>query len=482
MKSRIVVLGAGPAGLSAAWQLALAGYQVTVLEKDNLLGGLCQTVEYKDFRFDLGGHRFFSQNEDLVEKITKLMGQELLVRPRTSVIRLQGKYFRYPIELPDLLRKLQLNTTIKCLFGYAYEAIKNRLGESPDSNYERWLVKRYGIPLYNLYFAPYSEKLWGTTMNHMSSDWAAQRISELSFWDVVISLFTAKKDEVRTFTRDFYYPRLGIGQITDKMAEVVQSQNGQVLTNSPVVGIDLSKKPYKVTYLRNGNSTTIPADYVISTIPITDFVKGVRSHVDPKIQKLASRLYFRSLIFLNILLDQNQVSENTWIYVPEKKYQIMRLQEPKNWQPTNAPENKTSMICEIACDYNDETWNVDKDAVYERCIRELDELGFHGLKMNTIDYFITKAQHAYPVYFLGYRQIRETLIDYFNQFSDLILCGRQALYRYNNMDHSLEMGLNAANVIINNAHKNKIYEIAENKVYLEKNHIIRETENSLLQE
>lgn len=478
MHKDVVVLGGGPAGLSAAWELSQAGKSVLVLEKDPIVGGLCQTIQYKNFKFDLGGHRFFSQNNELVDKIRELMGADFVIRPRKSVIRLQGKYFQYPLDLVDLLKNLRLTTSFSFLRGYLVQAIRNGLKIPEEDNYENWLIRQFGRPLYQLYFKPYSEKLWGTQINQLSADWASQRISQLSFWDVLISLVSGKKNAARTFTEKFYYPAGGIGQISETMVAEIESGTGQVELNARITEIKPGRTPLEVTYVQNGKLQQIKAEYVISTIPLPEFSMMVRPQIAVPLQEIAQKLRFRSLIFLNILVDKPRISENTWIYIPEKKYRIMRLQEPRNWYPGNAPANQTSIICEIACNFNDEVWRRDKISLYNQCVAELEELGFPDIRRHTIDYFISRAQHAYPVYYLGYQADSQTLINYLEKYSTLILCGRQGLYRYNNMDHSIEMGLNAAKVILSNKKKSKIYKIATKPDYLEKNHVIREFDTS----
>lgn len=476
MNTDVLILGAGPAGLSAAWELAEAGKRVVVLEKEPQVGGLCQTVQYKDFKFDLGGHRFFSQSKTLVDKIHQLMGADLLLQPRKSVIRLQGKYFNYPLDLPDLLKKLRFSTTLSCLGGYLKQSVRNLLKVPEEDNYETWLVRQFGRPLYQLYFEPYSEKLWGTRITQLSADWASQRISDLSFWEVLKATLSNKPHSARTFTEKFYYPTRGIGHIPEKMTAEIQARRGQVLLNATVTEIRPGANPMEVTFMQNGQARQIQANYVISTIPLPEFALGIRPKIAVPLQEIARTLRFRSLIFLNILLNQPQVSENTWIYIPEKKYRIMRLQEPRNWYFGNAPENQTSMICEIACNFDDAVWHSDPTRLYHDCISELEQLGFAGLRENTIDYFITRAQHAYPVYYLGYQADSQALINAFERYPNLILCGRQGLYRYNNMDHSIEMGLSAAKVILSAQNKRRIYEIANNSEYLETNHVIQETD------
>lgn len=461
MHKRVVILGAGPAGLSAGWKLAEKGCKVEVLELDSRVGGLCKSYYYKDYTFDLGGHRFISKDPELVNDIQELMGDELYVSPRKSVVRLKGKYFYYPLAGKDLISKMNPLTSAKCFADYLYVSTKNRVVSPKEVSLEDWVVNRFGRGLYDIYFGPYSEKLWGISPSKISKDWAAQRISLLNLWDVFLRLLGKKSNAPKTYATRFYYPfKGGIGRMCDRMAERITSNGGSILLNAAVTGVKMNGKGIEeVSYRQDGREKTVTGDVFISTIPLPEFVRAMEPAVGRRYVEVADSMRFRSIRFLNILIDKERISENTWIYIPEGKFKIMRIQEPKNWSPNNAPPGKTSLILEIACDLNDEIWNADEDKLASHCCDELRQLGLlNGEKIN--HKFTTRVAHAYPIYTLDYHKKVNTIYELFDGAKNLIPIGRQGLYRYNNMDHSIKMGFLAARHITDGLPKEEIFKIA----------------------
>lgn len=444
MKKKIVVLGGGPCGLSAAWELSRCGHDVTVIEKDSKVGGLCITNEYKGFRFDLGGHRFISKNRELVENVCKMMGDELLTSSRKSVILLKGKTFDYPLSAKDIFLKMDLWTNLKAFTAYVVAAVSKTLFRKKDHSFEDWIVNRFGRTLYNLFFGPYTEKLWGISPKLISSDWASQRISLLNLKDVLFRLFQLKKGTPRTYAKGYFYPKKGIGQMFDMMSEEISKMGGKVILNATVSAINLHNQSVEsVSYIQRGVTKTIDCDAVISTIPLPGLVKAFPDQLTGKILDSVSALKFRSVRFLNILVDLPDISDNTWMYVSEGKYIMTRIQEPKRRSPFSTPEGKTSIMLEIPCDENDEIWNCSKERLLERCLADLKELGI-DVRNKVIDYFTTSVVHGYPVYSLDYTFHRQKLFDFLDCYKNLITCGRQGTFRYIFMDTSMEMGIAAA--------------------------------------
>jgi len=461
-RKKIVILGAGPAGLSAAWKLSLANVDVEIIEAESQVGGQCRTIRYKEYHFDLGGHRFITQNTELAKEIYNLMSDEFIDRPRKSSIRLKGKYFNYPLDGKDLLKNLNITLSIKCFGNYLFTALKNKFFPKPDNSFEDWVVNRFGRSLYNLYFGPYSAKLWGIEPTKISADWAAQRISLLNLWDVFLRLLGKKKNMPKTYATKFYYPEKGIGRIPERMAEVIEEKGGKIHLNSKVKTIITNgNKIDSIVYENDGKDKKISGDYIVSTIPLPDLVKIISPEIGTAYREAASFLTFRALKFLNITLNKNSFSDNTWIYIPEEQYIFMRIQEPKNWSQDSAPEGKTSIILEIACNVGDNIWNAPDKEIYERCIEDLKKLGFADIKEKTIDYFTTLIEHAYPIYTLNYKKLLRKVFAIVNPFENLICCGRQGLFRYNNMDHSIEMGLLTAEHILFGLPREEIYKIAD---------------------
>ncbi|RMF92642.1 MAG: FAD-dependent oxidoreductase [Candidatus Schekmanbacteria bacterium] len=467
-RKKVIILGGGPAGLSAAWKIAQANHTVIVVEKENQVGGLCMTVQYGDYHFDLGGHRFITQNVELANEIYSLMTDEIITRNRKSVIRLQGEYFSYPLEAKDLLKKLKLSVSIKCFVDYLYSILRCKLFNVKDISFEDWVVNRFGRSLYEIYFGPYSQKLWGVMPNQISSDWAAQRISLINLWDVFLRLLGKKSNTPKTYATRFFYPEKGIGRIPEKMAEVVEEKQGTIYLGYSVEKIICKNNQIdEIIAKKDGETLSLKGDYFISTIPLPEFIQKIEPSAPEEILKISKEMKFRSLVFLNILLDKEMVSDNTWMYIPELCYLFMRIQEPKNWSPHSAPPGKTSLILEIACNAGDEIWRADKKTLYDRCVDDLDKIGFSDIKEKTIDYFLTYAEHAYPIYRLNYKEQLKKTIPFINSFENLVCCGRQGLFRYNNMDHSIEMGLLAAEHVLFGLPKNEILKIASEEEIFE---------------
>ncbi|MFH1898030.1 MAG: FAD-dependent oxidoreductase [Candidatus Desantisbacteria bacterium] len=265
--TRVAILGAGPAGLSAALRLAKQGVHVEVIEAEPQVGGLCRTIQHDDFFFDLGGHRFATKDKGLEQDIKELMGSELVTRPRCSTIWLNGKYINYPLELVDLLRKMNPFASTRCILDYFLAALARRVASSPDKTFEDWIIHRFGKGLYSAYFGPYSSKLWGIPPDLISADWAEYRITLINLWDIILRLFRLKKDTPTTYITNFYYPKSrGIGRIWEYTADAILDNGGIIHLNSTVEELQVDKN--RVVFLKDRVLlNTIKYDFVICTIP-----------------------------------------------------------------------------------------------------------------------------------------------------------------------------------------------------------------------
>ena len=444
----VVVLGGGPCGLSAAWELSRNGKNVIVIEADSSLGGLCKTVRYKGFNFDLGGHRLISKNNELLSKISELMGDELLVSERISAIRLNGREFQYPLSAGDILKQTDIRFMTGCLMDYVYQCIYKRIKHVPDDSFEDWIINRFGSTLYNTFFKDYTSKLWGIPSSKLSSDWAAERISLLNLWDVVLRLCGLGKNTPRTYTRTFFYPKYGIGQIFEYIGKEIKNNGGNIILSATFKRLLLEGDDVKgIIYNINGKDETISCDWIISTIPITDLFSSFdRGEVYQGLNGTLRSLRYRSLRFLNILIDKPEIGKNTWIYIPDGKYIMTRIQEPKKRSPHNAPDGKTSLILEIPCFYNDEIWNMPDDLLFKRGVNDLLKLGI-DIKSNVIDYFYTRAKHAYPIYQLDYKLHLKKLVSLIDGIENILISGRNGRFKYIFMDRAMEMGFEAAMIL-----------------------------------
>lgn len=444
MKKKILILGGGPCGLSAAWELCRYGHDVTVIEKESKVGGLCITNEYKGYRFDLGGHRFISHNKELVENVCDLMDDQLLTSNRKSVILLKGKTFDYPLSAKDIFRKMDLWTNLKVFASYLIAAVSRIIFRKKDISFEDWIVNRFGRTLYNLFFGPYTEKLWGISPKLISTDWASQRISLLNLKDVIFRLLKLKRGTPRTYAKGYFYPKKGIGQMFDIMGEDITRRGGRIILDATVSRILVNHNSVeRVCYTQYGTTKTLDCDAVISTIPLPDLVKAFPGFLTTDLIGHTTPLRFRAVRFLNILVDLPDISDNTWMYVSEGKYITTRIQEPKRRSPFSAPEGKTSVMLEIPCNENDEIWNCPKESLLKRCLADLKELGI-DIKDKVLDSFTTSVTHGYPVYSLDYAMHRQKLFDFLDPYENLITCGRQGTFRYIFMDTAMEMGITAA--------------------------------------
>ncbi|MDP2905019.1 MAG: FAD-dependent oxidoreductase [Candidatus Omnitrophota bacterium] len=466
-KLKIVVLGAGPAGLSCAWKLAEAGYEVVVLEKEDQVGGICRTIRRGDYLFDLGGHRFITKDEELGRVIQELMADELLTTPRKSVIRLRGKYFQYPLELKNLFFNMDKLFLIESMCDYIYSVVSKRLLNKQDASFEDWVVNRFGRALYNVYFGVYTEKLWGISPKQISADWAAQRISLLNLWDVLTRLAGKESNRPKTYALEFAYPKAGIGRISDRMREEIEKNGGKIILGAKVNKIFLDDvKIKKVGYQHGGELKDISADWIVSSIPINEFIGSMDPAPRPEYAQAAKAMRFRAVRFLNLIVDAEEVTDNTWMYIPEKSFLFFRIQEPKNWSRASAPAGKTSLILEIACNPGDEIATAPEEIIFDRCKKDLDKLGlFDTSKIR--EYFTTYVEHGYPIYDLTYKDKVAGATRLLKSISNLVPIGRQGLFRYNNMDHSIKMGFLAAEHILHGGMETRIFSIASESVAFE---------------
>ncbi len=440
---KVWVLGGGLAGLSAAHQLTGDGVPVTVLEKEARVGGLARSYESGGFTHDLGPHRFHTQDPELLEHVRELLGGRLEERTRRSRIQLEGRFFDYPLRVKNAFLKMPPLTTAKIVVDYLTAKAGGIIHPSRDRNFEEWVVSRFGRKMYEIYFKVYTEKMWGLPCTELSADWAAQRITLLSLWDTLVKTVFRRENVPRTYVSRFYYPRTGgIGAIGEAYAERIVEGGGEIRLNTKVD--DVGVEDGRVTYvgLNGGRVEVGEEDVVFSTIPLTDFVRAVKPKPPEGVVEAAEKLRFRSINLINMRFDRDRVSLDNWIYLPEPRFIANRLSESKNFSEANAPEGKTIVAAELTCRRGDEVWNAGGElggsVVEEMASMGLvDEGEYMGCEAHGMEY-------AYPVYDIGYRENLKTILDYLNSMVNLRVFGRNGLFRYNNMDHSISMGLTAA--------------------------------------
>lgn len=444
----IIILGGGLAGLSAAYVLTKADQKVIIFERDSTVGGLAKTIVRGKFRFDLGGHRFFTKNEKTERFVKDLMDGELLVVPRKSKIYLRNKYFDYPLKPLNSILGLGLPTTFKIFLDYGLERSKGLLKQTENISLEEWVVNHFGRTMFNIYFKEYSEKVWGIECDRISSEWVAQRIKGLSLIKAVKNaFFRFSGRDIPTLADRFLYPSLGIGQISDRLKERID-KDSRILTNTRINRLDHSDYRVKSVTVNNCDHTyVIRGKEFISTIPLTSLVQMLNPSPPEDVLFAASRLRYRDLVIVTIAINRERITDQTWIYIPERNIPFSRIHEPKNWSIKMAPEDKTHIVTEYFCFEGDNIWSVSDTVLTEITVKSLEELGF--IKRNeVIDSIVIRVPKAYPLFEVGYIKHYDKIIDYLKRFKNLHIAGRGGMFRYYNMDHAIETGIEIARKIL----------------------------------
>jgi len=456
---KVCILGAGPCGLTAAWELAKQSVDVTVVEKDDAVGGLCKTVRRNGYQFDLGGHRFISKDARLVEDIRALMGGGLLTRNRKSVIRFRDRQYDYPLNLRSIAAGSSPWMNVKFAAGYLASAGGLTRPRSADGTFDNWTEKRFGRPISDVFFRPYTEKLWGVSADKLSSDWAAQRIPQLDAKNVLMKALGLSGKKTRSFAPIYLYPKGGIGAIFESMAGDVTRLGGKIVTGASVAGFETDGNRIRsVAVDGGGGKRLVEADIFLSTIPVDELQNLLGEGSVP--------LPYRSLRFINIMLDMENLSPNTWMYVPEGGLIMTRIQEPRRRSEFSAPDGKTSVMLEIPCDGGDAIWNMPDDELLQNGLRDLKKLGF-DVSSKVLGHFTARARYAYPRFEIGYREKVNEIRRAVKKFGNLTTLGRQGLFRYIFMDTAMLMGRNWARAVLEGGHVDGIEEMENDPALLE---------------
>jgi protoporphyrinogen oxidase len=443
----VVIIGAGPAGLTAALELSKSGLQPTVLEADDIVGGIARTARYKGYLFDMGGHRFFTK-VSLVERMWReVLGDDLLSRPRSSRIYYRGKFFNYPLDPKNALMGLGLREALHCAGSYAYARL---FPIHPEPDFETWVTNRFGRRLFEIFFRTYTEKVWGIPCNQIRSDWAAQRIKDLSLVSLVMNALTPKRKArkgkvIKTLIGEFLYPRTGPGLMWERTRDIVTERGSEVLLNTPVEKIHW--EPGRVLDVEAGGRR-FTADHFVSSMPIRDLVERMEPAVPAAIREAAAELNYRDFLTVALIVkDRNCFSDN-WIYVHEPGVKVGRIQNYKSWSPEMVPDPaNTCLGLEYFCFEGDGLWNTTDWELIKLARRELHELGLSRPE-DYLDGTVVRVRKAYPVYDEKYRKVLDELRLFFRTLPNLQLVGRNGMHRYNNQDHSMLTAILAARNIL----------------------------------
>ncbi|GEO08493.1 NAD(P)/FAD-dependent oxidoreductase [Segetibacter aerophilus] len=444
---RIAVIGAGPAGLTAAYLLSKANQDVVVFEKDpKYVGGISRTESYKGYNFDIGGHRFFSKSKEVEDFWTEILGDELIDRPRSSRIFYNNKFFSYPLEGMEALTKLGIFESALCVLSY----LKAKAFPIKDpKNFEEWVSNQFGKRLFNIFFKTYTEKVWGTPCTEISADWAAQRIKGLSLSSAIKNaLFKPKntsgnKDKViKTLIDTFRYPKNGPGMMWEECVRKIQGMGNEVRMNTGVSSVEYAAGNWSVN-LTDGTTET-GFDYVISSAPIREFIPTLNPKVSPKALKASQDLKYRDFLTVVLIMKDRNVFSDNWIYIHDPSVTVGRVQNFKSWSPYMIPD--PSMACyglEYFCFEGDGLWTSSNEALLELGKKEFQKIGL-GKAEDVVDGYVVRQPKAYPVYDDVYKDNVDVIKDELKSYPGLYLVGRNGMHKYNNQDHSMMTAMLAA--------------------------------------
>jgi len=434
----VLVIGAGPAGLTAAYQLAKAGDPVVVAEADDVVGGISRTVERDGWRFDIGGHRFFTKVkpvEDLWNEI--LPAEDFLLRPRKSRIYYKGKYYDYPLRPLNALRNLGPKEALLCGFSY----LRARLAPPKDqTNYEGWLVARFGWRLYRTFFKTYTEKVWGVPVSDMPADFAAQRVKNLDLGKAILNAITPKRNqtEITTLIEEFRYPKFGPGMMWEVCRDKVEALGGQVLMRTRVETVHIEGGRATGVTLASGDGRRFQsAGHVISSMPVAELVRAIDPPPPPEVAAAGADLHYRDFLTVALVVPVEAGFPDNWIYVHAPDVEVGRIQNFGQWSPYMVREGTTCLGLEYFVFEGDELWSTDDDALIKMATRELDVLGL--VKPDAVERgYVVRVKKAYPYYDFQYRDNVATVVAWLREHAPNVhLVGRNGMHKYNNQDHSM---------------------------------------------
>ena len=440
----VVVIGAGPAGLTAAYELSKAGHRTTILEADDIVGGISRTVERDGWRFDIGGHRFFTKVKPVDDLWFEILGaEEFLSRPRMSRIFYKGKLYDYPLVAMNALRNLGPIEAVRCVLSYLWVRVR------PPKNkhtLEGFIVSRFGWRLYQHFFKTYNEKVWGVPPSELSADWGAQRIKNLSLMRAGIEALTpkwlkarrGKEKQVTSLIEEFNYPKYGPGQMWEKAAEIVTAKGSDLLMEAPVVRVRHSDgRAHSVTAQVGGEERTFECTHVISSMPFGSLLGAMDPPPPDDVLRAARALTHRDFITVALVVPEQFSFPDNWIYIHDPGVEVGRIQNFGSWSPYLVKDGRTCLGLEFFVNEGDSTWNKPDDELIAQATREVTKLGL--VTEGKVEAgFVVRVPKAYPVYDDAYQANVEVLRRWIAENAPNVFpVGRNGMHKYNNQDHSM---------------------------------------------
>lgn len=445
MKGNTIIIGAGPAGLSCGYELAKKGKTVEVFEASPYIGGMARSFDLWGQRVDVGPHRFFSKQKEINDFFTELIKDDFTLVDRQTRIYYRHSFFEYPLKLGNVLTNLPPFVIVQILWYYAVQMI---FPVKDPKNFEEWVTNRFGKKLFEIFFKHYTEKLWGIKCTDIDADWAAQRIKTLTLIGAVKSaIFGNRGNKHKTLVDQFAYPKNGTGTLYERAAEYISNNGGEVNMTTPIKRVLLDDTNKKVKGVELIDGTIKKAENIVSTMPLTTLIKGFND-VPEKVQKAVDALYFRNTILVYLEIDQDKLFTDNWLYIHSPDVKHGRITNFRNWCTSLNKDKKTTILClEFWCFEEDEIWTGDEQNVVKMAEEEVYQINLIPKEAKILNNKVVKVPKCYPVYETGYQEGLNTIIDYLNGIEGLFPIGRYGAFKYNNQDHSILMGLLAADKI-----------------------------------
>jgi protoporphyrinogen oxidase len=434
---RVLVCGAGPAGLTAAYLLSGQDVPVQVVEAGSEVGGLARTYRYKDYYFDIGGHRFFTKIPAVQALWQELLGDDLISVPRLSRIHYDGRFFHYPLRAADALGGLGVRRTTRILLSYLRARMRPT---AVEENYEQWVSNRFGRELYETFFKTYTEKVWGIPCTEIRAEWAAQRIQSLSLTRAILSAtpLQRRSSEIRTMIEEFQYPRLGPGQMWERCRDRIRERGGEVHLEQRVEAFELQEKRVVAARVHTpGGPRRIEAEHFISTLSLRAAVRAFGDVAPAAVRAAAEQLSYRDFILVALVVDNPSLFPDNWIYVHTPGVSVGRIQNFRNWSSAMVPDPTKSVLgMEYFCFENDEIWRQSDEDLIALAGRELEVLELaRGARV--VDGTVLRVLAAYPTYDSAYRRNVAIIREFLDSFPNFHTVGRNGMHKYNNQDHSM---------------------------------------------
>jgi protoporphyrinogen oxidase len=446
LSEHVVVIGAGPAGLTAAYELTKYQRLVTVVEKHDGVGGLARTVNYKGYHFDLDGHRFFTKAPEVQKLWMELLGVDFLARPRLSRIYYDGKFFHYPLRALSTFAGLGLLESMRIAASYLWRQL---FPYRQVDTFEQWVTNRFGRRLFKIFFERYTEKVWGIPCSQLKAEWAAQRIQGLSARTALLGMLRSSGTAIRTLIDEFYYPRQGPGMMWDAARDEVVRRGGVVRVASEVVAVRRAGHRIEGVVVRgDGDEETITGTHFISSMPLRELIERLEPPAPEAVRAAAARLTYRAFVTVCLVVHRAELFPDNWIYVHDPGVRVGRIQNFKNWSQDMVPDPRTTSLgLEYFCNDGDDLWRLSDAELVALATREVEAIGL-ARASEVRDGCVQRVPKAYPVYDSTYREYLDIVRCYVESLENLQTIGRSGLHRYNNQDHAMLTGMAAVRNLV----------------------------------